>query len=112
MTKISPGERAVNWAKALAVLCTALVTLLGYTNRDAIGKWTGLTEADGKTEVISLEDIKKFSEEMREEIERIDAEEAEGRAMAAKQATTNYRALVKKQDSQSKKINKITELVN
>lgn len=36
MTKITPGERAINWAKALSVLCAALVTLLGYTNREAI----------------------------------------------------------------------------
>lgn len=69
-----PGERAILWAKALGLVCAALASLLGYTNRDHIAKWAGLAEVDGKTEVTKLADIVKFSHEMRAEIERIDLE--------------------------------------
>lgn len=36
---LTPGERAINWAKALGVLCAALVSLLGYQNREVIASW-------------------------------------------------------------------------
>lgn len=66
MGKLSPGERAVNWAKALAVLCSALVALLGYTNKEHIANWIGpndvvatSTDANDRNEKINA----KFKEQ-------------------------------------------------
>lgn len=39
MSKLTPGERAVNWAKALGVLSAALLSVLGYQNRDVVTDW-------------------------------------------------------------------------
>ena len=39
MSKLTPGERAINWAKALGLLATALAALLGYTNKEHIANW-------------------------------------------------------------------------
>jgi hypothetical protein len=80
--RLSPGERAQNWATALVTLwpvIVALIGLLGYTNRDHIRNM--LTEADGKTEIDATgptfeAQVKKFSEEVRAELIRIEQNSA------------------------------------
>jgi hypothetical protein len=42
---LSPGERAINWAKALGIICTALVGLVGYQNKDKLAGWAGYETA-------------------------------------------------------------------
>jgi|GEM_PF-4693677 len=105
MAKLSPGERAVNWAKALSVVCAALISLLGYTNRDAI---SGFIFAGDN----AITTLTPFEQYMREEIERIDSEEAEGRAMVLNQMGKADKSIASRLNSQNKKIEKIRELVN
>ena len=64
--KLSPGERAKNWAGAAVTLWPILVFLLGllgYTNADKI---TALAQPDGNTEIVNQnfeEQVQKFSQE-------------------------------------------------
>jgi hypothetical protein len=74
---LSPGERAVNWVKALAIVVGILTTLLGYTNKERIAGWIGgPVEADGKTEIVEggmtfEESVVKNSKEVRTELDQI-----------------------------------------
>jgi hypothetical protein len=76
---LSPGERAINWAKAMTAgwpVVVGLVGLLGYTNKDEVMNWLPLAEVDGKTEITATIDsrwaqMQKFSVETRTEIESL-----------------------------------------
>ena len=78
---LTPGERAHNWAQAAVTLwpvIVALIGLLGWTNKDSVMRWTGLAEADGKTEITATgptfeDQVRKFSEEVRAELIRIES---------------------------------------
>ena len=76
MGKITFGERAINWAKAIAIIVPLLgIGAVGGIKVPEIWHEYNLAEVDGKTEVELTnfqKSVKKFSEEMREEIERID----------------------------------------
>ena len=74
MSKLSPGERAINWAKALGILCTALTALLGYTNRDTLARWVNITPADGKTEIVGNSDkLTPFEQQVKNHTQEADA---------------------------------------
>ena len=99
MAKITFGERAINWAKAIAIIVPLLG--IGAIGRVEVPKlWAGLAEADGKTEVELTnfeQSVKKFSEEMRNEIERIDLQNSmtiakinEINAILSKKDRSNY----------------------
>ena len=88
MGKLSPGERAVNWAKALAVLCTGLVTLLGYTNREAIGNFIS-TAPPTVEDVQPVEDgrLEQSVKDIIKKLKQHDAELAQLRAQSRKDDT-------------------------
>lgn len=106
---LSPGERAINWCKALATawpVILGLVGLLGYTNQDHIKNWVGLAEADGKTEIEAGDNfqhqVQKFSQEVQTELERIRANSDSIRKQLAEKDQTNYSKL-------QSRLNKIDE---
>ena len=91
--------------------------MLGYTNKDEI---KGLMFTTDGQKIVGLT---PFEQTMLDEIERIDLEEATGRAemmqaindikkKLAAQDTTNYKALAKQINKQKEKIDKISVLVN
>jgi len=104
MGKLTPGERVHNWVAAFMQLWPAwLVVLgaLGYTNTDEI---KGFIFTKDNTAITTLT---PFEAHVRDEIERIDLEEATGRAETntrldgieaalKKQDRTNYQALAKR----------------
>jgi hypothetical protein len=119
MGKLTPGERAKHWSSAFMALWPAWVFvlgLLGYTNKEEI-KGFMVT----KNEIITT--LTPFQQHMREEIERIDLEEATGRAeiaaeleeiknQLARKDRANHQSVVKKHEALEAKVNRIEQLVN
>ena len=120
MGKLTPGERAKHWASAFMALWPAWVFvlgMLGYTNKDEI-KGFMITNHD---EAITT--LTPFQRHMREEVERIDLEEATGRAelMARlnelektlkRQDTANYRSQDKEIEALKAEMATVRALVN
>ena len=75
--KLSPGERAKNWAGAAVTLwpvLAALLGVLGYTNKEKLGI-SMLAQPDGVTEIESQnfqQQVQKFSRETVEKLNRIE----------------------------------------
>ena len=94
---MTPGERAKHWAGAFMTLWPAWVFvlgMLGYTNKDEI---KGLMFTSDGQKIVGLT---PFEQTILNEIERIDLEEAEGRAkinalqeQLNKKRQENYHAL-------------------
>jgi len=117
---MTPGERAKHWAAAFMTLWPlwALVLgTLGYTNKDEI---KGLMFTSDGQKIVGLT---PFEQTMLNEIERIDLEEATGRAEVlaainainkklASQDTINYRAHDKEIDALHKRMIVMEALVN
>ena len=120
MAKLTPGERMHNWATAFMTLWPAWVFVLGtlgYTNKDEI---EGFIFTNNDTAISKLTPFEAY---MRDEIERIDLEEATGRAKITERLNTldaalkkqdriNYQALAQKTDSMQEQLTRITELVD
>ncbi|MDH3376160.1 MAG: hypothetical protein OEQ39_04220 [Gammaproteobacteria bacterium] len=116
---LSPGVRAINWAKAATTawpVVLGLAGLLGYTNKDHIEHWVGLAEADGKTEITDdaadrWSQVQKFSTEVRAELEQIKLNSAEIKRQLAAKDQSNYAALRKLVDSIDERVKLIEEVV-
>jgi hypothetical protein len=89
MAKLTPGERAINWAKALAVLCSALVALLGYTNKEKIASWVS-AEPVPNVETVSVPTTDNFQKQTIDSLQGvIDELKKHSAALAAARARLN-----------------------
>lgn len=98
--RLTPGERAKNWASAAVTawpIVIPLLGLLGYTNKDHIGNWVGLAETDGITDIAPEADfraqVKKFSQDIVERLNSIEANSIAIKHQLAKKDQENYEAL-------------------
>jgi hypothetical protein len=118
--RLPPSERALNYTKALVTawpVIIGLVGLLGYTNKDHIGKWVGLAQADGKTEITETgpafeSQVKQFSEEVRIEIVSLRNEVKSVNEKLAAQDRQNYQRLEALMNDIKQQVAEMQELVN
>jgi hypothetical protein len=90
---LAPSVRFQNYCKAFMTTWPALIFilgLLGYTNKDHIAQWTGLSQPDGKTEVVATgstfeQSVIANSQEVAIEIEKLKRELAAIRALIPNQ---------------------------
>ena len=100
--KLTPGERALNWAKAAAVIVPLIG--IGAVADEPVARWVGLAEVDHKTEIGNEtfeEQVKRFSEETRNEIDGLKNQDQTN--------DYNIRKLLHEID---KRLKKVEELVN
>lgn len=118
--RLPPSERAVNYAKAIVTawpVVLGLVGLLGYTNKDHIGRFVGLAEADGETEITQPtetfeQQVKRFSEEVRIELVSLRREVQKVNSRLAQKDAENYKKLEEQLSEIDAKVTSIQELVN
>lgn len=116
--RLTPGERAVNWAKAAVTawpIVLPLLAALGWTNKDHIQSWV-ITEADGQTEVLPggqtfEEMVAKFTTEIAARVDEIEGRLEVSKADLSQDDRKNYAALAKQLKAIDARLTEIEEVV-
>ena len=117
--RLTPGERAINWAKATAAawpVVLGLVGLLGWTNSDYIMRAVNIQEADGKTEVqpggMTFEEtVAKFTQEINARVDEIDGRIEVHKANLSADDRRNLVQLRKELKAVTMRLERVEELV-
>lgn len=117
--KLTPGERAKNWASAAVTAWPIMVTLLGllgWSNAERIAQFA-LQEADGQTEVIPggvsfEESVARHAQEINARVDDLEGVVAVQKADLSAEDRKNLQILRKKLADINVRLMAVEELVN